>query len=77
MSETVLQLESSIRELTREEQLWLLERIIHALRQSEVDERAAWASSIQEMANDPEIQSENQAIAREFAIADNDGLAGL
>jgi len=32
MSETVLQLESSIRELSREEQLWLVERIVHVLR---------------------------------------------
>lgn len=56
MSDTVLQLESSILELTRKEQLWLVERIIHALRESEIDERAVWAANIEEMANDPDIQ---------------------
>lgn len=77
MSETVLQLEATIRELSREEQLWLIERIVHALRESETEERARWAASLDEMANDPDIQRENQLIAQEFAITENDGLVGL
>ncbi len=77
MSDAVLQLEAQIRELAREDQLWLAERIIHALRENELNERAVWAASIQEMANDPDIQTENQAIAQEFSITESDGLEGL
>lgn len=77
MSEHVLELEATIRGLTRAEQLWLAERIIHALREEENRERAEWAASVREMAQDPDIQAENQAIAREFATTENDGLEGL
>ncbi|HZQ09484.1 MAG TPA: hypothetical protein VFD70_23095 [Anaerolineae bacterium] len=77
MSETVLQLEASIRELPREEQLWLLERIAHWLRESETAEHARWVASLDEMAHDPDIQRENQIIAREFAVTESDGLEGL
>lgn len=71
MSETVLQLEASIRELSWEEQLWLIERIVHALRESETDERAQWIASLDEMANDPDIQGDNQLIAQEFAVTES------
>lgn len=67
MSDTAIQLEASFLELSREEQLWLVERIIHALRETETRERAQWAASLDEMANDPDVQNENNAIEREFA----------
>ncbi|MBI4672524.1 MAG: hypothetical protein HY741_12775 [Chloroflexi bacterium] len=77
MSEAVLQLEASIRELAREEQLWLLERIAHWLYERETQEHMRWVASLDEMANDPAIQKENQLIAQEFAITESDGLEGL
>lgn len=77
MSETVMQLEASIRELSRDEQLWLIERMIHWMREGESEKRARWAASLDEMSNDPDIQRENESIAREFAVADNDGLERL
>lgn len=77
MSEAVLELEASIRELSRADQLWLLERIAHWLRESETEEHARWVASLDEMASDPEIQRENEIIAREFAVTERDGLEGL
>ncbi len=77
MSETVLELEASIRELSREEQLWLVERIIHALRESEMHERALWDADLDAMAADPAIQKEIREIEQEFAVAERDGLDNL
>lgn len=77
MSETVLQLESSILKLPREEQLWLVERIIHALRESEMRERKLWEADLMAMAADPAIQNEIYAIDQEFRVTENDGLENL
>ncbi len=77
MSETVLELEVTIRELPREEQLWLVERIIHALRESEMRERALWEADLISMAADPAIQNEIREIDQEFAVTENDGLENL
>jgi hypothetical protein len=68
MNESVLQIEARISKLPREEQLWLVERIIHTLRESERHAYAAWIVSLDEMANDPDIQRENRAIERDFAF---------
>ncbi|RIK28876.1 MAG: hypothetical protein DCC52_07920 [Chloroflexi bacterium] len=77
MSETVFQLESSILELSREEQLWLVERIIHALRESEARERALWEADLVAMAGDPAIQKEIREIEQEYSVTENDGLENL
>lgn len=77
MSETVLELEASIRELPREEQLWLVERIIHSLRESELQEHAAWEADLVAMAADPTIQKEIREIEQEYSVAENDGLENL
>lgn len=77
MSETVLQLESSILKLPREEQLWLVERIIHALRESEMRERAMWETDLIAMAADPAIQNEIREIDEEFSVTESDGLEKL
>ena len=74
MSETILQLEARIRELSRDEQLWLLERIAHWLREGEAQDRARWLASLDEMVTDPDIQRENQIIAQEFMVTERDGL---
>lgn len=77
MSETVLQLESSILELSRDEQLWLVERIIHALRESEMRERALWEADLIAMAADAAIQKEIREIEQEFRVTEYDGLENL
>jgi len=79
MSPILREIEQSIRALSIDEQLWLLERIVHQLRQKaysgaqpvtviDIDVQLA------EMANDPAIQAELAAINQEFALAEMDGL---
>lgn len=77
MSNTVLQLESNILELSREEQLWLVERIIHTLRESEMRERKMWKADLIAMAADPAIQKEIREIEQEYSVTENDGLENL
>ena len=80
ISQNVLEIERSIRELSLEEQQWLLERISQQVRER-AEDRLADASymeeQIKEMANDPEIQAEIVAINREFAATEMDGLERL
>jgi hypothetical protein len=68
-------IEKELPMLSQDEQLWLIERVAQQLRKAQ--QRAAFAKSVEEMANDPEIQAENRRIAEEFAVTDGDGLAGL
>lgn len=68
------QLERSINQLSLDEQLWLIARLAHQLRERIAEERAAWESQLTTMAADPEIQNELEAINREFAAAEADGL---
>ena len=77
MSSTVLsQIERTVRHLSHDEQLWLIEQLAHNLRKVESDsvEQAAFESRLAEMATDPEIQAELQEIDREFAATEADGL---
>jgi hypothetical protein len=76
------ELEQVIRNLPREEQLWLVERIIHHLRvqstHSDVEaHRVSLEQQLTDMANDPAIQIELRAINQEFAAAEMDGLQQL
>jgi hypothetical protein len=81
ISQTLLEIEQSIRTLSSEEQLWLLERIARHLR----EQTSATQSSIHQnrleelsaMACDPDIQAEVVAINKEFAVAEMDGLKNL
>jgi hypothetical protein len=73
------QIEESISRLSYEEQLWLIERIIHNLRITpSSNNRSRQPQTFEEqlslMANDPAIQGELKAIDREFAITEMDGL---
>ncbi|MBD2200100.1 MULTISPECIES: hypothetical protein [Calothrix] len=73
------QIEQSIRNLSREEQLWLVERIIHNMRVSALkDTSNITAHSLEQqlanMANDPVVQAELIAINQEFANTEFDGL---
>ena len=60
------QIEGMIRLLSREEQIWLIERLAHDLRESEVrsriPEQVTLKSQLAEMAADPEVQAELRKI---------------
>jgi hypothetical protein len=75
VSQTLLEIEQSIRALTESEQLWLMERIVHQLRsKSQGLDASTLESQLTEMATDPEIQTEINAINREFLVTELDGL---
>ncbi|MDZ7957991.1 MAG: hypothetical protein RMY34_08820 [Aulosira sp. DedQUE10] len=71
------QIEQSIRYLSREEQLWLVERIIHNIRVRSLNDSNITGESLEQqlanMANDPAIQAELIGINQEFAITEMDG----
>ncbi len=75
---TLTQIEEQISYLPVAEQLTLIERVVHQIRQrsyqADVQTKDVEAQ-LAAMAADPEIQRELQAIASEFAIAEFDGLA--
>jgi hypothetical protein len=72
----VVELEQQITFLPRTEQLLLVERIIHRLRQDEPD-RQNLDRQLEAMAADPEIQREMQSIHDEFVSTEDDGLGSL
>jgi hypothetical protein len=79
MSSTVLsQVEKTIISLPLHEQLWLIERLVHHLREdstkSHAIEQDAFESQLAVMVKDPEIQAELREIDREFAVTEADGL---
>ena len=69
---TLAQLESEIQQLTFEEQVWLLERLAHQIRERTLHQEME--SQLAAMAADPDIQREIRAIQSEFASAEADGL---
>jgi hypothetical protein len=82
ISQTLLEIEQSIRTLSPEEQLWLLERIARHLREqtNSVTQPSIHQNRLEElfaMACDPEIQAELVAINKEFTVAEMDGLTNL
>ena len=74
ISVPLAQIEREIRQLSYDEQLWLIERLIHGLRQQSRDARPAFDAALAEMAADPEIRRELEEIAQEFAASEMDGL---
>lgn len=82
ISPNLLEIERSIRALSLEEQLWLLERIARQVRertliQNKLADAKYMEKQLAAMANDPNIQAEIAAINEEFAVAEMDGLEGL
>ncbi|NJL40644.1 MAG: hypothetical protein HC840_26680 [Leptolyngbyaceae cyanobacterium RM2_2_4] len=78
-SSDLVQLEQVINTLPREEQLWLVERIIHNLRVGSskdwlTQQISDFEQQLAAMASDPEIQKELEIIDQAFAIAEMDGL---
>lgn len=79
-SPTLSEIEKSISLLSYEEQLWLVERIIHNLRVTRsstnlTDQPRSVEQQLLEMANDPAIQEELKTIDREFAMTEMDGVS--
>jgi hypothetical protein len=67
------ELEKNISRLTLDEQLQLIERVIHRIR-ADVVAKTDLDAELSKMAADPEIQSELKAIDREFSATAQDGL---
>lgn len=72
--ETLEQLVADIDQLALSDQLWLMERLAHRIRQRTLDTPTIDEQSLLAMANDPAIQQELDLIAAEFASAEADGL---
>ena len=74
MNSSVLsQIEESINQLSLDEQLWLIEQLVHRIRENTL-KQSVWDSQLVAMAADPEIQEELQKIDEEFAVAEANGL---
>jgi len=78
MSSSLLnQIEKKLDYLSYEEQLLLIEQIIHRLQKSTVNKPSILEEQLLAMANDPEIKNELQKIEKEFAGTEADGLEGI
>lgn len=73
-TETLEQLVADIDQLTVPDQLWLMERLAHRIRQRTLSPSSNNEQSLTDMANDPAIQRELHLIAGEFAGTEADGL---
>jgi hypothetical protein len=69
-------LERRIQELSSDERLWLIERVVHGLGAGAGTDRGATDRELSAMAANPEIQQELRQIDREFAGTEADGLEG-
>lgn len=79
ISTKLLEIDRSIRDLSLEEQMWLLESLVKNLRQkTNTDTFPLKSQDIEKemakMANDGDIQAEIAAIDQEFAVTQMDGL---
>jgi hypothetical protein len=72
--DSLAQIEREIQQLSYDEQLWLIERLVHGLRHRSRDARPAFEAALAEMAADPDIRRELEQIAQEFAATEMDGL---
>ena len=68
------ELEENISQLPLDEQLLLIERLSHRIREN-FSARTDMEKQLSEMAADPEIQRELQDIEREFSVTEQDGLS--
>lgn len=79
ISPKLLEIDRSIRDLSLEEQMWLLESLVKNLRKkTNTNNFPLNSQNIEKemaaMANDSDIQAEIAAIDEEFAITQMDGL---
>lgn len=63
-------IEADIDKLSLSEQLWLMERLAHRIRQHTLRSSPLLESELDVMAQDPHIQRELQQIEAEFAATD-------
>ncbi|MFL5803138.1 MAG: hypothetical protein ACJ8CR_15550 [Roseiflexaceae bacterium] len=71
---TLERIETDIAQLSLIEQLWLMERLAHRIRQHALRPLIVQESDLTAMAADPAIQQELQQIDAEFAMTELDGL---
>ncbi len=71
MSSTIEQIEENILRLSTADQLRLIERVVHRIREQTQPD---WENELAAMADDPAIQHELQLIESEFAGTEADGL---
>lgn len=72
----VLDIEHSINQLDLTEQLLLIERLAHRLREQALS-MGSWEDDLVAMAKDEAIQKEMRLVQEEFAVTEMDGLADL
>ncbi len=70
----ILKMEKQIFSLPKEEQLRLIEKIIHHLRHDDQMKKKNFEYQLSKMARDKEIQEELGKINEEFLVTENDGL---
>ncbi|MBP1468616.1 hypothetical protein EYB53_023080 [Candidatus Chloroploca sp. M-50] len=71
---TLERIETDIAQLSLAEQLWLMERLAHRIRQFSLRPLRVQEADVAAMAADESIQQEVQHIAAEFAVTEQDGL---
>ena len=67
------ELEENIRRLPLDDQLLLIERVSHRIR-NDISVKMDIDAQLSKMAADPEIQKELQEIEQEFSATEQDGL---
>jgi hypothetical protein len=68
-------IETQLPLLSSDEQLLLIERLVHQLRRRRITPEME--AELAEMAKDPEIRQQLREIEEEFSVAEEDGLEGL
>jgi len=76
-SSVLTQIEETFSRLSYSEQLHLLERLVHQLKENAATGQPLNEMTLAEMAADPEIQHELKLIEAEFMVADADGLENV
>ncbi|MDH5717732.1 MAG: hypothetical protein OEZ22_08840 [Spirochaetia bacterium] len=72
MKQSVYDIEKEIENLSLDDQLLLIENLVHRLRKNK--ENQGFEKQLEKMATDPQIQKELNNINEEFKIAETDGL---
>ena len=76
MNTTALErIEADMSQLSLSEQLWLMERLVHRIRERALRVPPSVESQLAAMASDPDIQRELRQIETEFAGTEADGLS--
>jgi hypothetical protein len=68
------EIENQFAQLSPENQLSVLERLVHRMRQKSESSQDDWETGLSAMAADPEMQRELRVINLEFSSTEADGL---